>query len=124
MKLQIRSGVFETNSSSQHTLTIMSKEEYEKYLSDGANANLLWDIYDGRYVSKEDVIAYFNKKIRPRDSEHTFKDYTDDDIIEYMIDIHGYCESAYDCSDIITKEIKDSHGDVIAYAVSRYTPEY
>jgi hypothetical protein len=31
MKKQIRFGVFETNSSSVHSLTIVSKEEFEKF---------------------------------------------------------------------------------------------
>lgn len=31
MKRQIRLGVFETNSSSQHTLSVMTKEQYEKW---------------------------------------------------------------------------------------------
>lgn len=31
MKQQIRYGVFETNSSSVHSLTIVSKEEFEKF---------------------------------------------------------------------------------------------
>ena len=34
MKRQIRFGVFETNSSSVHSLTIVSKEEYEKFKND------------------------------------------------------------------------------------------
>ena len=33
MKRQIRRGVFETNSSSVHSLTITSKEEFEKFKS-------------------------------------------------------------------------------------------
>lgn len=34
MKRQIRFGVFETNSSSVHSLTIVSKEEFEKFKND------------------------------------------------------------------------------------------
>lgn len=34
MKRQIRFGVFETNSSSVHSLTMISKEEFEKFKND------------------------------------------------------------------------------------------
>lgn len=34
MKRQIRFGVFETNSSSVHSLTIVSKEEFERFKND------------------------------------------------------------------------------------------
>lgn len=33
MKMQIRQGVFETNSSSVHSLTMCSSEEYKKWSS-------------------------------------------------------------------------------------------
>lgn len=40
MKINIRNNVFETNSSSVHTLCICTKEEYEKF----KNGELLYDL--------------------------------------------------------------------------------
>ena len=48
MKKQIRFGVFETNSSTTHTLTICTKEEFEKW----QNGELLFDYYKDKLVEK------------------------------------------------------------------------
>lgn len=48
MKIQIRQGVFETNSSSVHSLTICSKSEYELWKK-GA---LLYDRWNDKLVLK------------------------------------------------------------------------
>ena len=39
MKRNVRFGVFETNSSSMHSLTIVSKEEFDKF----KRGELIWD---------------------------------------------------------------------------------
>lgn len=49
---QIRRGVFETNSSSVHTLTMCSEEEYEKW----ENGELLYYQRDGKFDTKENII--------------------------------------------------------------------
>lgn len=41
MKLQIRKGLFETNSSSVHTLTLCMKEEFDDF----KNGDMLWDTW-------------------------------------------------------------------------------
>lgn len=46
MKQQIRYGVFETNSSSVHSLTIVSKEEFEKF----KKGNLIFDRWNDALV--------------------------------------------------------------------------
>ncbi len=48
---QIRVGVFETNSSSTHSLTIVSKEEYEKF----KEGEYVWNSNDGKLQSVEDA---------------------------------------------------------------------
>lgn len=53
MKKQIRHGVFETNSSSVHSLTMCSGEEYKKW-EDGEV--LYWRDKD-KFGTKEDIIA-------------------------------------------------------------------
>ena len=50
MKRQIRSNVFETNSSMTHSLTICTEEEYNKW----ENGELLFDDWHGKFVNSED----------------------------------------------------------------------
>ena len=52
MKRQIRQGVFETNSSSVHSLTMCSSEEYKKWEKGEV---LLWE-WKGKFATKEDII--------------------------------------------------------------------
>ena len=71
MKKQIRLGVFETNSSSCHTVSIMSKKDYEKWTSEG--------LYhcNGKLYTKEEVIKNLQEFDKKRGYEP--KDYSDDD---------------------------------------------
>lgn len=48
---QIRVGVFETNSSSTHSLTICTKEEYEKF----KNSELFLNIWKHKLLRKDEV---------------------------------------------------------------------
>lgn len=52
MKKQIRFGVFETNSSSVHSLTMCSGEEYEKW----KNGEVLYWRERDKFGTKEDII--------------------------------------------------------------------
>ena len=51
MKRQIRKGVFETNSSMTHALTICTEEEYDKW----KNGELLMDNWDEKLVPADEV---------------------------------------------------------------------
>lgn len=68
MKRQIRCGVFETNSSSTHSICICTKEDYDKW----KNGEMLYDCYAEELVSLDDAAA-----IDPHDLQ-TYKDYCDD----------------------------------------------
>lgn len=52
MKRQIRRGVFETNSSSVHSLTMCSGEEYKKW----ENGKVLYWSDKNKFGTKEDII--------------------------------------------------------------------
>ena len=67
MKRQIRRSVFETNSSSTHSLTMCSAKDYDKW----ANGELLFDSYNGNFVNintqitesdKVEAKKYYEKK--------------------------------------------------------------
>lgn len=56
MKVQIRRGVFETNSSSTHNMTICSRDEYNAWI----DGKVYWT-YSGNFVSKEEAYEYVRK---------------------------------------------------------------
>lgn len=58
MKRQIRRGVYETNSSSTHSLVMCSEEEYDKWCS---GELLFWE-WENKFESKEDVIKKLKEK--------------------------------------------------------------
>lgn len=64
---QIRYGVFETNSSSVHTLTMCSKEEYK----DWENGELVYDIYKAKLVSKD----FINEEERIKEGYLSYNEY-------------------------------------------------
>ena len=51
MKTQIRRSIFETNSSSVHSITMVSGSEYEKW----KNGELFYDKDTGNLVTKEEI---------------------------------------------------------------------
>ena len=53
--LQVRRNVFETNSSSTHSLTICSKNEYQDWI----DGKYYWSKYDENLIPKEEVEKQF-----------------------------------------------------------------
>ena len=54
---QIRKNVFETNSSSTHSLTMCSEEEYEKWQRE----ELIYDRWEGDLIEITDEIKQYRK---------------------------------------------------------------
>lgn len=79
MKIQIRRSIFETNSSSVHSITMVSGSEYEKW----KNGELLYDRLNRKLVTKEEI-----EKIKESDKKqcekHNCKFY------EYIYDYENY----------------------------------
>ena len=73
MKKQIRFGVFETNSSSCHTLCICTKEEFEKW----QNGELLFDYYKDKLVEKPQ-----DWDEDPRGELRTYAEWYEDEYLE------------------------------------------
>ena len=120
MKRQIRLGVFETNSSSQHTLTIMDENEFEKYYHDSYDDDMYWDRYAEKFVSKDELIEEFDIKFS---SDKRFNEYPDREKIDFMLENYVFYNDDEDCSEVIIKQIDMGDGTK-KYAVSRYTWEY
>ena len=95
MKRQIRRGVFESNSSSTHTLTIMMKEDYDKWLdADGKlylyDSDFPYEFRDksekpekGKLYSREEAIRFL--KIANPDVDYS--DYDDEAIACELYDL-------------------------------------
>ena len=58
MKRTIRKGVFETNSSSSHSLTICSDEEYNKW----EKGEVYYDIWEHEFMTLEEKIKSLKEK--------------------------------------------------------------
>ncbi len=68
----IRRGVFETNSSSTHSLCIASKEDFKKW----QNGELVYDLCSDELVPIEE--AEYPEETR------TYEEFTDDEYLEYF----------------------------------------
>lgn len=92
MKMSIRRGVFETNSSSTHSITMVSGEDYQKW----ENGELLFDSDSKVFLTREEAIKvlkdndYFMKN--HKDFDFTDEEETDEMLKEY---IYCYTYSAY-----------------------------
>jgi len=91
---QIRVGVFETNSSSTHSLTILTKTQYDEVMNGDAKVLDCWTFdvlkrkgYTGtRYVQLTDL-----KKMQDL-SDLLGRKITDDDFSHESEDLESYCE--------------------------------
>lgn len=78
--ISIRRNVFETNSSSTHSMTICTKNEYEQW----KNGELLFDRYRDELVKPEDI------KEKDDYRYQTYESYCEGDEDCYL---EGYCEN-------------------------------
>lgn len=108
MKKQIRAGVFETNSSSTHTLSIMPRKDYERWKSEGLYLS------GSKIYTKEEVI----NELRKHDEKFGYKpqDYSDEDTFDdaRMYDYKMYDEWRDDgYLEIYVKDYTTESGDEI-----------
>lgn len=84
MKIQIRTGLFETNSSSVHSLVMVSGNDYEKW----KNGEMVYDRMDDKLIPVTDEkYLEWKKENEEEDPEWfdylTFDEFFDYDILEY-----------------------------------------
>ncbi len=106
MKVQIRKGLFETNSSSAHTLTVFDKDEWEEF-KQGER------VIEGH--------PYNPKLIKTTEADKIFDPDICDDYINYSTDyflykdwINYYCRDR----DVLEEDVADKH------IVSIYQEDY
>lgn len=78
---QIRNSIFETNSSSTHSMTMCSGEEYNAW----KRGETLFDAGNNRFISREECIAHIAKD---PDSGYKpgFENYVDDRKLQRILD--------------------------------------
>ena len=83
MKIQIRTGLFETNSSSVHSLAMVSENDYEKW----KNGELVYDRMHDKLIPVTDEEYLEWKKENEEDIDYydylTFDEFNDYDILDY-----------------------------------------
>ena len=109
MKKQIRVGVFETNSSATHSLTVYKKDEWENF----KNGLLVLDDYD-RLQDKSSYLEQLRNSDEYKEWLESHGDDTDELLDEYFDE---YCDENYIRSydsytnqyEVLEEEIPDSN---------------
>lgn len=73
MKINIRQGVFETNSSSMHSLCICSADDYDKW----KNGELLYDLYNEALIEDSDEIQQERKECKEKGYANGYMNYNE-----------------------------------------------
>ena len=68
---QIRKGIFETNSSSTHSMTMCSGEEFDAWV----NGDVLYRYYDGDFYTREQAIEALRDELKRYSSIDTDEKY-------------------------------------------------
>lgn len=120
MKKQIRFGVYETNSSSVHTLTILNDDEYKKFMEDTENPNKYWN--GEKYIDlvKEYDRRYANNLFRAFDPKEMESITSDDDKIRFMLNAFDYRENYEECASVVEEEVMGADGNKL-HIISRYS---
>ena len=111
MKRQIRRGVFETNSSSVHSLTMCSGEEYKKW----ENGEILYWQWQNKFGTREEIIRELKSK-----SWFSNVDWSNEDKVNDIFSDEGIqtCEEFFDNEYYETFEerhITPSGDEVVAF---------
>ena len=120
MKRQIRRGVYETNSSSTHSLTMCSEEEFEQW----KNGELLFDEWGYESFVKANSLSDDDKKYAAQDYENNKDEFSKDwsDLSESAKEKY-YTRYAKE-NDIVDEDVKTyeewRYGDLETF-VDRYT---
>lgn len=112
MKVQIRQGVFETNSSSTHSLAIYNKKEWEEFQKGNY---LMGDGYLGQLKKKED---FYENYEREENGPWGDKNPTPEGFEDWIHD-NTYDSDTFDERyEVLTEEIPDS--DYVAVSIFSY----
>lgn len=117
MKIQVRRGVFETNSSSVHSLQIYSSEIWNQFAFN--NALMEGDTYE--LCNMESVQQKYEKYVKHnKDNGLACKSFEDwkKDRFWSMEDLHAYCYN--NDYDIMTEDTPDDKWTILSISGSNY----
>ena len=105
MKIQIRQGVFETNSSSTHVLSLFNKDIWKKFTD---NDKLFMDWWDTRELFSIDDLRKKYEEERKESKELSDKDFQE--WLEEKLDDREFYSYEEFCGEyeILTEEVPDS----------------
>jgi len=102
MKRVVRLGSFETNSSSTHSLSIVTKEEYAAW----ENGELFFSNDEERLITESEVKELYEKELK-EEPDTDFEEFREDNFQTY----DEYWDEEY--LEIFTQEHKTKSGDEI-----------
>lgn len=114
MKAQIRQGVFETNSSSVHSITICSKTDYDKWIKGEILLN-----EEKQFISREEAIEELKKLKEEYDGSLNINYDNKAEVDEYLfkwLDIWNYeyyCDYVLKYYEGFSEEYTTENGDMV-----------
>lgn len=102
MKRQVRQGVFETNSSSTHSLTICTEDEYNKW----KKGELLFDYWDEEFVNSADTSLTDDEKESVKEDYNKRKQ-------KYWKDWEDLSEKEKE--ELYAEELKEKYSEAMTY---------
>ena len=118
MKKQIRNGVFETNSSSTHSLTMCSKSEYDEF----EKGNMYIERWGSKLYTKDELIEKFKqmKDWRTKELKYSGVDWNnDEEFNKVLVETEDYCTYEEYWDDVsenyetFEKSYTNSNGDTV-----------
>ena len=101
---QMRRNVFETNSSSTHSITMCSRDEYDRW----SNGELYLDRWGGEFKTRNELIEKFKTKTRYKSTELCYPntDWSNPDEVDEILKDEGWLteEQYWDDVDMETFE--------------------
>ena len=123
--LQIRHGVFETNSSSTHSITIVPKDEFEKWVDGEVYFNDdSWEVKNhNRWLTKEEaIVGVLGCDYPPTnddDCDYTYKELdelSNEDLSETLSNYSKYSEN-YGLEYYDVKHITEHGDEIVAFGL-------
>ena len=115
----IRRGVFETNSSSTHSITMCSKEEYEKWASGEVLLDESWWAEE-KFITKEEAIQKLKENKYYNDLDFTDEDAVDKALREeYIYTFEQYWDNC-DYETFSSTYITKNGEEIIAFGYFGY----
>ena len=121
MKFTIRRSIFETNSSSVHSFTMVSGDEYDKF----KNGELYIHYYDLNLLTKEQYIEENKERLSEEEIEEILKCEDDNELYDLtggeLCNYNIFWDSIYEGFETFVETHKTKNGDtVVAFGYYGY----